>query len=33
MGFLLRVDALYAKDTDISVSTVGGNLMFSVLYN
>ena len=33
MGFMLRIDALYAKDNDISVSTVGGNLMFSVLYN
>jgi len=33
MGFLVRIDGMYAKDNDISVSTLGGNLMFSVLYN
>jgi len=33
MGGLLRIDALYAKDDDVSVSSVGLSLMFSVLYN
>jgi len=33
MGGLLRIDAIYAKDNDISVSSAGASLMFSVLYN
>jgi hypothetical protein len=33
IGGLLRLDALYAKDGDISASSIGLSLMFSVLFN
>jgi hypothetical protein len=33
IGGLLRLDALYAKDNDAKVSSIGLTLMFSVLFN
>ena len=33
MGGRLRLDGMYGKDGDLSASSVGGSVMFSVLYN
>jgi len=33
MGALVRIDAIYAKDGDITASSAGASFMFNVLYN